>query len=43
VKSLLKEPKSSLEDGLCVLEGMIQSGLADQLERIPSVSVRYLL
>ena len=43
VKSLLKEPKSSLEDGLCVLEGTIQSGLADQLERIPSVSVRYLL
>lgn len=42
-KSLLKELKSSLEDGLCVLEGMIQSGLAEQLERISGVRVRYLL
>jgi GTP-binding protein HflX len=41
-KSLLKEPTSSLEDGLCVLEGLIQSGLADELERISGASVRYL-
>jgi GTP-binding protein HflX len=43
VKSLVKEPKSSLEDGVCVLEGTIQSGLADRLERISGVRVRYLL
>jgi GTP-binding protein HflX len=42
-KSLLKEPKSSLVDGVCVLEGTIQSVLADELERIPGASVRYLL
>jgi GTP-binding protein HflX len=42
-KSLLKEPKSSLVDGVCVLEGTIPSVLADELERIPGASVRYLL
>ncbi len=43
VKSLLKEQSSSFEDGVCVVEGTIQSGLADQLERISGINLRYLL
>jgi GTP-binding protein HflX len=43
VKSLLKDQSSSLEDGVCVVEGTIQSGLTDQLERISGVDLRYLL
>jgi len=43
VRSLLKDQRSSIEDGLCVVEGTIQSGLSDQLERIAGARVRYLL
>lgn len=43
VRSLLKDQRSSIEDGLCVVEGTIQSGLSDQLERISGARVRYLL
>ncbi len=43
VKSLLKNHASSLEKGMCVVEGTIPSGLADELERISGARVRYLL
>lgn len=41
-KSLLQDPRSSLEDGVYIVEGRIQSRLTDQLERISGVQVRYL-
>jgi GTP-binding protein HflX len=41
-KSLLQEPRSSLEDGVYIVEGTIQSRLTDQLERIKGAQVRYL-
>jgi GTP-binding protein HflX len=43
VKSLLKDQQTSLEDGLCVLVGTIQSELSDDLERVSGARVRYLL
>lgn len=43
VKSLLSDPNSFLENGFCVVEGTIQSGVTDRLERIPGITVRYLL
>lgn len=43
VTSMLKGQSSALEDGVWVVEGDIQSGLADQLERISGIDVRYLL
>ncbi len=43
VKSLLKDQQTSLEDGLCVVVGTIQSELSDDLERVSGVRVRYLL
>jgi GTP-binding protein HflX len=43
VRSLLKGQSSSLEDGVWVVEGSIQSALAEQLERIPGIDIRYLL
>jgi GTP-binding protein HflX len=43
VRSLLKDHASTIEDGLCVVKGTIQSGLSDRLERIAGVRVRYLL
>jgi GTP-binding protein HflX len=43
VRSMLKGQSSAVEDGVWVVEGSIQSGLADQLERIPGIDVRYLL
>jgi GTP-binding protein HflX len=43
VKSLLKDQKTSLEDGLCVVVGTIQSEQSDDLERVSGARVRYLL
>jgi GTP-binding protein HflX len=42
-RSLLKDHHSSVDDGMCVLVGTIQSGLSEQLERITGARVRYLL
>ena len=42
-RSLLKDQRSSVVDGLCVMEGTILSGLTEQLERIAGARVRYLL
>jgi GTP-binding protein HflX len=42
-RSLLKDHRSSVDDGSCVLVGTIQSGLSEQLERIAGVRIRYLL
>ena len=42
-RRLLKDHLSSVEDGLCVMKGTIQSGLSEELERIAGARVRYLL
>jgi GTP-binding protein HflX len=43
IKSLLQQPTSSMENGYCVLKGLIDSSHMDSLERLDGVRVRYLL
>jgi len=43
VKSLLRKPTSSMENGYCVLKGWIDSKHMDHLERVSGAEVRYLL
>jgi GTP-binding protein HflX len=42
VNSLIRQPESGLEDGLCVISGVIESRLVVQLEDISGVQVRYV-
>jgi GTP-binding protein HflX len=43
VKSLLQDPKSSMENGFCIFTGLIDTRHMDRLERVTGIHVRYLL
>ena len=43
VKSLLHDTTSSIENGYCIVKGVIESDLMDRLEAVSGVTVRYFL
>ena len=43
VKSLLHESTSAIENGYCVLTGLIESRLTNRLENVDGIQIRYLL
>lgn len=43
VKSLLHDTSSSIENGYCIMKGVIESDLMERLEAVSGVTVRYFL
>ena len=42
IKSLLRKPSSSMENGFCIVKGLIDSAHMDRLDRVTGIEVRYL-
>jgi GTP-binding protein HflX len=42
-RNLLREPRASFEDDICVLHGTIETDQMGRLESVPGVEIRYLL